>query len=65
MRFVQRIHEIVRHKKPERLAIFFDTPDKTSRQASNPNYKSRRGVMPNALRAQFPLTVDQNVIIIA
>jgi 5'-3' exonuclease len=58
MRFLQRVHEIVRHKKPERLAIFFDTPEPTSRQALNPQYKkAKRNILPDALRAQFPLTV--------
>ncbi|KAF0685061.1 Aste57867_22989 [Aphanomyces stellatus] len=60
VRFVQRVREIVHAKQAARLAIFFDTPMQTQRQVGNTNYKPshRKRVMPNALRAQFPTTIQ-------
>ncbi|KAH9105165.1 hypothetical protein AeMF1_018942 [Aphanomyces euteiches] len=58
MRFVQRLHEILRAKNATRFAVFFDTPHVTKRQLGNAQYKPkhRKRMMPHALRAQFPVT---------
>ncbi|EQC33903.1 hypothetical protein SDRG_08583 [Saprolegnia diclina VS20] len=59
MRFVKCVYDLVRAKQPQRVGIFFDTATKTHRHLSNPNYKQSptRKPMPDALRAQFDVTL--------
>jgi len=52
--FVSMLQKIVREKKPDYLAVIFDSKEKTFRHNMYPEYKANRSAPPEDLVPQFP-----------
>jgi len=53
--FVTRIESLLRDEKPTRIAVAFDSKEKTFRHNMYPEYKAKRQAPPEELIAQIPL----------
>ncbi|MCX7912977.1 MAG: DNA polymerase I [Thermodesulfovibrionales bacterium] len=56
--FTNMLFKILREKKPERIAIAFDTPAPTERHILYEDYKATRPQMPDDLAVQIPYIKD-------
>jgi DNA polymerase-1 len=52
--FANMLSKLFREEIPEHVAVVFDAPGETFRDALYPGYKETRGPMPDELRAQIP-----------
>lgn len=52
--FISRVEALVRELRPDRLAVAFDSPEKTFRRELYPEYKAKRQQPPDELLSQLP-----------
>ena len=52
--FARVVSKLLREESPDRVAVVFDAPGRTFRDALYAGYKESRGPMPDELRAQIP-----------
>lgn len=56
--FVSTLKKLLRERRPEYMAVCFDSPARTRRQEKYADYKIQRPSMPDDLRSQLPLIKD-------